>query len=77
MRYSWDVRTVCRLRGRFRLGPITLSSGDPFGLFVFHRTLRDTEKTLVVYPLTIESPFLRRPLAICAGAIHAFNALSL
>ena len=31
--YAWKVRTFCRERGRFRLGPITLTSGDPFGLF--------------------------------------------
>lgn len=56
VRYSWDVRTLCRLRGRFRLGPITASSGDPFGLFVFQRTLANTERTIVVYPLTLDLP---------------------
>lgn len=54
VKYGWTLRTLCRLRGRFRLGPITASSGDPFGLFVFNRTLPDTEKTLVVYPMTVE-----------------------
>lgn len=56
VKYGWTVRSLCRLRGRFRLGPITASSGDPFGLFVFHRTLPDTEKVLVVYPMTINLP---------------------
>ncbi len=56
VRYTFNVRSLCRLRGRFRLGPITVSSGDPFGLFVFHRTLRDTERTLVVYPMTVDLP---------------------
>ncbi|HZQ09886.1 MAG TPA: DUF58 domain-containing protein [Anaerolineae bacterium] len=56
VRYSWTVRSLCRLRGRFRLGPITASSGDPFGLFVFHRTLPGTEKTLVVYPMMVDLP---------------------
>lgn len=54
VKYGWTLKTLCRLRGRFRLGPITASSGDPFGLFVFHRTLPNTEKTLVVYPMTVE-----------------------
>lgn len=53
VKYSWTLRTLCRLRGRFRLGPITASSGDPFGLFVFHRTVPNTEKVLVVYPMTV------------------------
>src|SRR5437588_2881753 len=32
-RASWRARTVCKQRGRFQLGPVTASSGDPFGLF--------------------------------------------
>ena len=31
--YTWDVETVCALRGEFQLGPMTVVSGDPFGLF--------------------------------------------
>ncbi len=54
VKYSWNMRTLCRLRGRFRLGPLSASSGDPFGLFVFHRTLPDTEKVVIVYPMTVE-----------------------
>lgn len=56
VRYTFNVRSLCRLRGRFRLGPITASSGDPFGLFVFHRTLHETERTMVVYPMTVDLP---------------------
>lgn len=56
VKYTWSLKTLCRLRGRFRLGPMTASSGDPFGLFVFNRTLPDTEKTLVVYPMTVDLP---------------------
>lgn len=56
VRYSWNVRSLARLRGRFRLGPLTIASGDPFGLFVFQRTLPDTERAVVVYPLTIDLP---------------------
>src|SRR5438067_10207667 len=32
-RAMWRARTTCRLRGRFQLGPVTATSGDPFGLF--------------------------------------------
>lgn len=55
-RYNWTVRSLCRLRGRFQLGPISISSGDPFGLFVFQRTLPDTQRSIVVYPMTVDLP---------------------
>lgn len=56
VRWGWTARTVCRRRGRFRLGPITVATGDPFGLFVFHRRLRDTTRALTVYPATVDLP---------------------
>lgn len=52
---GWNVRTVCRRRGRFTLGPITLMSSDPFGLFERQRTLAATS-SVVVYPLTVDLP---------------------
>jgi uncharacterized protein (DUF58 family) len=55
-RYSWSVRSLCRLRGRFQMGPITISSGDPFGLFVFQRTVPDTQRSIVIYPMTVDLP---------------------
>jgi uncharacterized protein (DUF58 family) len=56
VRWSWNVRTVCRRRGRFRLGPITVAMGDPFGLFVFYRRMPDTMAMITVYPATIDLP---------------------
>jgi uncharacterized protein (DUF58 family) len=56
VKYAWTLRTLCRLRGRFRLGPITASSGDPFGLFIFNRVLENTEQVIVVYPMTMDLP---------------------
>jgi uncharacterized protein (DUF58 family) len=50
---GWIVRTLCRQRGRFTLGPITLTTGDPFGLFKMQRDLPQTS-TIVVYPATVE-----------------------
>src|SRR5690242_15236264 len=32
-RAMWRARTTCRRRGRFMLGPVSATSGDPFGLF--------------------------------------------
>ncbi len=49
---SWTVRTRCRRRGAFALGPITLAAGDPLGLFRLERQLEQT-RSLVVFPRTV------------------------
>jgi uncharacterized protein (DUF58 family) len=55
--YSWTVQTRCAQRGRFTLGPLTLSSGDPFGLFRTSRMLEEPRtSTIIVYPPTVEVP---------------------
>ncbi len=36
-RRRWSARTLCTMRGKFRLGPATLVSGDPFGIFRLER----------------------------------------
>ena len=54
-RRSWVIKTPCQRRGRFRLGPITLYAGDPFGLFVLRRDLELTG-SIVVYPSTADLP---------------------
>ena len=38
----WRVETICARRGRFRIGPMTLRSGDPFGLFPMEKLVPDT-----------------------------------
>jgi uncharacterized protein (DUF58 family) len=53
-RWGWTVRTLCRRRGRFRLGPVTVATGDPFGLFIFHRRLCATTGAVTVYPATFD-----------------------
>ncbi|HEY6285997.1 MAG TPA: DUF58 domain-containing protein [Ktedonobacteraceae bacterium] len=48
-RATWRARTVCKQRGRFLLGPVTATSGDPFGLF--HRRITLTQpRDLLVFP---------------------------
>jgi uncharacterized protein (DUF58 family) len=48
-RATWRARTVCKQRGRFLLGPVTATSGDPFGLF--HRSIILTQpRDLLVLP---------------------------
>jgi uncharacterized protein (DUF58 family) len=69
--YSWRVVTLCRQRGRYRLGPIRLSTSDPFGLFPMHRDLPATTH-VVVYPQTFEIHHFALPLGILPGgdALH-------
>lgn len=57
---GWAVRTVCRQRGRFTLGPITLTSSDPFGLFETRKTIAATSP-IVVYPYAVALPQFRLP----------------
>jgi uncharacterized protein (DUF58 family) len=64
--YMWTVRTVCRERGRFRLGPITLTSGDPFGLFRIKYHLPHTS-SLVVYPNTVTLRSFPLPIGMMPG----------
>src|SRR5213080_3582900 len=47
-RATWRARTVCKQRGRFLLGPVTATSGDPFGLFHRRITLTQSRDLLVL-----------------------------
>lgn len=54
-RAMWRVRTPCRQRGRFQLGPVSAISGDPFGLFRRRISLTPSNELLVlprVLPIT-------------------------
>ncbi len=53
--HGWTVRTTCRRRGRYRLGPLSLISGDPFGLFLHRRDLTPVS-SIVVFPLVVDLP---------------------
>jgi len=57
---SWLVRTQCLRRGRFTLGPLSVVSGDTFGLFRLERTWGATHN-LLVYPRTVDLPRLFLP----------------
>ena len=50
---QWRARTYCDLRGRFRLGPIVITAGDPFGLFHFQREF-PIKHFITVYPPSFE-----------------------
>jgi uncharacterized protein (DUF58 family) len=49
----WQVKTLCTQRGRYRLGPLTLHSGDPVGIFDVEQHI-DSTSNIVVYPLMLE-----------------------
>jgi uncharacterized protein (DUF58 family) len=55
--YAWSIQTRCLQRGRFTLGPLSLTSADPFGLFQRTRVVEEPgESTIIVYPPTVELP---------------------
>jgi uncharacterized protein (DUF58 family) len=47
-RAVWHAKTTCRHRGRFQLGPVTASSGDPFGLFCQRAVLSPAQEIVVM-----------------------------
>lgn len=47
-RAMWRARTICRQRGRFQLGPVNATSGDPFGLFRRRIQLSSSHELLVL-----------------------------
>jgi uncharacterized protein (DUF58 family) len=51
------VRTLCLRRGRYRLGPALLISGDPFGIFRAQREV-PAASTVVIYPRLFRMPSL-------------------
>ncbi len=63
---GWSVRTTCQERGRFTLGPITVTSGDPFGLFRLSRKIPATS-TIVVYPGTVTLRMFPLPMGHLPG----------
>ena len=64
--YSWHVETVCAARGEFQLGPMTVVSGDPFGLFHSPRRIGATDR-LIVYPMTVEINRVMLPVGFLSG----------
>jgi uncharacterized protein (DUF58 family) len=63
---AWTIRTICRERGRYTLGPITLYSGDPLGLFRLQRSLKPTSN-IVVYPATVDVHSFPLPVGLLPG----------
>lgn len=51
-RISWRARTLCRQRGRFTLGPVVATTGDPLGLFQ-REVMLSPASSLLVLPKVI------------------------
>ncbi|HEU5424794.1 MAG TPA: DUF58 domain-containing protein [Nitrolancea sp.] len=62
----WRVETWCSRRGRFRLGPLTLRSGDPFDLFPTAQEIPHSQE-LLIYPATVDLSGFRLPVGILPG----------
>lgn len=63
---EWVGTTRCVSRGRFRLGPMTISSGDPLGLFRVHKSVPVTHH-LTVYPVALDVSRVPLPAATMSG----------
>src|SRR6266568_1418236 len=67
---AWELRSVCTRRGRFSLGPVWVTSGDPFGIFRVSRKLSEGT-SVVAYPRTDELPrFGRVPGELPGGSLQ-------
>jgi uncharacterized protein (DUF58 family) len=66
---KWTTQSYCVKRGVFELGPVTLRSGDPFGLFIRSREV-PTRLPVTIYPPVFELPSLRFPTAAMSGGVR-------
>ncbi len=62
----WSSQTICTTRGEYRLGPLVVSSGDPFGLFRFDRHIGSTSR-VIVYPAIVPVQTFASPSGILSG----------
>ena len=54
-RRRWQIRTQCRARGHYMLGPMRVRSSDPLGLFM--QELRLPDRTgITVFPVAVDLP---------------------
>lgn len=73
--YQWRAEAECTQRGVFRLGPHTLRTGDPFGLFGLE--FADTRsESLLVYPRVAHIPELDLPRGSYSGQDRRRRAYS-
>jgi uncharacterized protein (DUF58 family) len=64
---TWQVRTLCQQRGRFILGPLSYTSGDPLGVFRITRLVPGVA-SLVVTPAIYPIPEFTPPSGYLPGS---------
>jgi uncharacterized protein (DUF58 family) len=64
---GWQVRTLCQQRGRFILGPLLYTSGDPLGIFRVTRRV-PAVTSLVVTPAVFPVPGFSPPSGYLPGS---------
>lgn len=63
---TWRTTTLCRLRGLYSIGPVTITTGDPFGFFS-HTVTHGRPSSVLVYPRATELPNFYVPPANLPG----------
>ncbi len=63
---SYVTRTLLSRRGEFDLGPTIVSSGDPFGLFLYRATFQGSKK-LEVLPYFVDLTEFYTPVGLLSG----------
>lgn len=62
----FTVSTICRRRGKYALGPCSVTTGDPFGIFRRSKLVEE-KHTLLVYPATVDLPNFEIPVGELPG----------
>jgi uncharacterized protein (DUF58 family) len=63
---TWKTTTLCRRRGLYSVGPVKLTTGDPFGFFRYSRSF-GRPQSILVYPRAVELPNFYVPPANLPG----------
>lgn len=63
---TWKSSTTCRRRGLYSIGPVRITTGDPFGFFRFSQTYGHAG-SILVYPQAMELPNFYVPPANLPG----------
>lgn len=63
---AYSAHTLLTSRGKYKLGPTILSSGDLFGLFSFSQTI-ETEQYLLVLPYQVDLKRFPFPAGVLSG----------
>lgn len=63
---SWETEVQCRRRGPYLMGPMTITSGDPFGIFRSTRRFGPQQR-LLVYPRLVDLTHFTVPPANLPG----------